>query len=127
MGQPANSDSLSAKGRVEKEVLELLIDGLNGGELTVETARAAARETLVTLEKLDAHEETLADFYKDLSDKYPIFSELYDRVKADIVKAKEFSAYRQALSAIHQGELAKAHNIAQGAIVSTAHESNNPN
>lgn len=127
MGQPANSDALSAKGRVEKEVLELLIDGLNSGELTVDKAREAARETLTTLEKLDSHEETLAEFYKNLSDKYPIFAELYDRVKSDVVKAKEFSAYRQALSAIHGGEIDKAHAIAQSAIVKTAHESTNAN
>lgn len=127
MGQPANASPLSAKGRVEKEVLELLIDGLNSGELTVDSAKAAARETLATLEKLDAHEETLAEFYKNLAEKYPIFAELYDKVNSEIVKTKEFSAYRQALSAIHNGELEKAHAIAKGAIVATAHESNNPN
>lgn len=127
MGQPANAVALSAKGRVEKEVLELLIDGLNSGELTVDKAREAARETLATLEKLDTHEETLAEFYKNLSEKYPIFAELYDRVKSDVVKAKEFSAYRQAITAIHTGEIDKAHAIANNAIVATAHESTNTN
>jgi len=127
MVQSASVGVLSAKRRVEKEVLELLIDGLNSGELTVDKAREAARETLETLEKLDTHEETLAEFYKSLSEKYPIFAELYDRVKSDVVKAKEVSAYRQAIAAIHTGQMEKAHSIAQGAIVATAHESGNAN
>ena len=121
MVQPA----LSAKARIEKEVLEVIIDGLNSGDLTVESARQAAKEVLATLEKIDKHEESIAQFYKNLAQKYPVFNLLYTRINAEIVKSKELSAHRQALAAIDAGNIDEAHKIAQMAINQSAHESNN--
>jgi len=121
MDQPA----LSVKARIEKEVLEVIIDGLNSGELTVENARQAAKEVLATLEKIDKHEESIAQFYKSLAEKYPVFNLLYTRINAEIVKAKELSAHRQALAAIDAGNIDEAHKIAQMAINQSAHEPNN--
>jgi len=112
MVQPA----LSAKARIEKEVLEVIIDGLNSGDLTVESARQAAKEVLATLEKIDKHEESIAQFYKNL---------LYTRINAEIVKSKELSAHRQALAAIDAGNIDEAHKIASMAINQSAHEPNN--
>ena len=121
MDQPA----LSVKARIEKEVLEVIIDGLNSGELTVENARQAAKEVLATLEKIDKHEESIAQFYKNLAQKYPVFNLLYTRINAEIVKSKELSAHRQALAAIDAGNIDEAHKIAQMAINQSAHEPNN--
>ena len=121
MVQPA----LSAKARIEKEVLEVIIDGLNSGDLTVESARQAAKEVLATLEKIDKHEESIAQFYKNLAEKYPVFNLLYTRINAEIVKSKELSAHRQALAAIDAGNIDEAHKIAQMAINQSANESNN--
>ena len=121
MDQPA----LSVKARIEKEVLEVIIDGLNSGDLTVESARQAAKEVLATLEKIDKHEESIAQFYKNLAEKYPVFNLLYTRINAEIVKSKELSAHRQALAAIDAGNIDEAHKIAQMAINQSANESNN--
>ena len=121
MDQPA----LSVKARIEKEVLEVIIDGLNSGELTVENARQAAKEVLATLEKIDKHEESIAQFYKSLAEKYPVFNLLYTRINAEIVKAEELAAHRQALAAIDAGNIDEAHKIAQMAINQSAHEPNN--
>ena len=121
MVQPA----LSLKARIEKEVLEVIIDGLNSGDLTVESARQAAKEILATLEKIDKHEESIAQFYKNLAQKYPVFNLLYTRINAEIVKSKELSAHRQALAAIDAGNIDEAHKIASMAINQSAHEPNN--
>lgn len=123
MDQPA----LSVKARIEKEVLEVIIDGLNSGDLTVESARQAAKEVLATLEKIDKHEESIAAFYKNLAKKYPVFNLLYTRINAEIVKSKELSAHRQALVALDAGNIDQAHEIAKGAIESSVHETANNN
>src|SRR3989344_1037970 len=121
MDQPA----LSAKARVEKEVLDTIIDGLNSGQLTIELARQAARETLNALGEIEKHEESIADFYKNLASKYPVFNILYTRVKDEIVKSKELSAHRQAFAAIDAGNIEEAHKIASIAINQSAHEATN--
>lgn len=121
MNQPA----LSPKTRVEKEVVDVIIDSLNGGDLTVEGAREVARLTLGTLVKIEQHEESVVQFYKDLASKYPIFNILYTKVKGEIVKSKELSAYRQALTAIHAGNVDEAHRIASLTIKQSAHEATN--
>src|SRR3972149_8580806 len=121
MDQPA----LAVKRRIEKEVLEVIIDGLNSGDLTVESARQVAKEVLATLEKIDKHEESIAQFYKSLAQKYPVFNFLYTRINAEIVKSKELSAHRQALAAIDAGNIDEAHKIASMAINKSAHETVN--
>src|SRR4030042_6984829 len=121
MDQPA----LSAKARIEKDVVEVIIDGLNSGELTVDAARQAAREVLATLTKIDKHEQSIAQFYKDLAQKYPVFNLLYTRIKSEIVKSKELSAHRQALAAIDVGNIDEAQKIAKTAISQSAHETAN--
>lgn len=121
MVQPA----LSFKTRIEKEVLEVIIDGLNSGDLTVESARQVAKEVLATLEKIEKHEESIAEFYKNLAEKYPVFNLLYTRINAEIVKSKELSAHRQALAAIDAGNIDEAHKIAQMAINQSANETGN--
>lgn len=118
----AASAALSAKKRVEKDVLGAIMDGLSGGEIDSQKAQEIAKETLVTLKMLDEHEETLEKFYKNLSDKYDIFKILYTNVRADIAKAKELSAHRKALAAINAGDLEGARQIATTAILGTANE-----
>ena len=113
---------LSAKARVEKEIVNVIIDGLNSGEMTVEAARQAARDTLATVNKIEEHEDSILKFYKNLSEKYPVFEILYTRVKDEIIKSREISQYRQALSAIDAGDMSGAHEIAKSAISQTAHE-----
>lgn len=111
-----------AKKQVEKEVLDTIVDGLNSGQLTVENAREIARETLATLSKIDEHEETVVDFYKNLAAKHAIFNFLYTRVRNDIAKSKEMSAHRMALVAIHEGRVDDAQKIATTAMSKTANE-----
>ncbi|MEX2028262.1 MAG: hypothetical protein WD988_02070 [Candidatus Curtissbacteria bacterium] len=120
-------DSVSAKKRVEKEVLDAIINGLNSGKLPLEEAQLAARETLATLEKIDKHEETIEEFYRNLAEKYPPFQILYTKVKDELTRSREVSAYRQALSAIDEGQIDQAHQIAKGALEATANETANIN
>lgn len=110
------------KKQVEKDVLSTIVGGLNSGELTADNAKEIAKETLATLSKIDEHEETVVDFYKNLSTKHPIFNFLYTRVRNDIAKSKEMSAHRMALVAIHEGRVDEAQKIASGAINKTANE-----
>ena len=117
--------ALSAKSRVEKEVVDVIIDGLNSGDMTVEQAQQAARDTLTTVEKIEEHEDSIVNFYKNLSDKYPVFKILYTKVKSEIIKSREISQYRQALTAIDAGNFDNAHQIAKTALVQTAHETKN--
>ncbi|KKS04211.1 hypothetical protein A2W45_01420 [Candidatus Curtissbacteria bacterium RIFCSPHIGHO2_12_41_11] len=121
MDQPAPS----IKTRIEKEVLDVIIDGLRSGDLSVDNAREVAHQTLTTLERIEKHEESLIDFYKNLAQKYPVFSLLYTRIKDEIVKAKELGAHRQALAAIDAGNIDEAHKIASMAINQSAHEATN--
>ena len=118
MVQPA----LSAKARIEKEVLGTIIDGLNSGELTAENAQAVAKDTLSTLQNVDQHEESILKFYKELSQKHPLFKILYTRINAEIVKARELSEHRNALVALDTGNIDEAKKIATGAMEATAHE-----
>lgn len=121
MDQPA----ISAKKRVEKEVLDTIMDGLGSGDLDSQKAQDIARETLATLKLLDEHEESLEKFYKNLASKYPIFSLLYTKIRGDIAHSREMTAHRQALAAIDAGKIDEAHQIAKGAIAQTAHEATN--
>lgn len=113
---------LSAKKRVEKEVFEAIIDGLNSGEMTVEQARQAAKETLATVNQIEAHEDSILEFYKNLALKYPVFEILKNKVQDEIIRSREISHYRKALSAIDAGDIDSAHQIAKSALSETAHE-----
>lgn len=121
------SKDVADKKRVEKEVLEVLIKNLNDGTITVDAAREAARLTLAEVERIEKHEESAADFYKNLASKYPVFNILYTKIKGDLASIREISAHRQALAAIDSGKIEEAHKIAQGAIAKTAHETGNTN
>lgn len=114
--------AISPRNRVARDVLDVIIDGLNSGEMPLAQAQQAARETLATIDKIEKHEESILDFYKNLAQKYPVFEILYTRVKDEIIKSREISQYRQALSAIDSGDLASAHEIAKSALTQTAHE-----
>lgn len=116
------ASTLSAKYRVEKEIVDAIVDGLNSGEMTVEQAQLAARDTLATVGEIEQHEDSILNFYKNLSDKYPVFKILYTKVKAEIIKSREISQYRQALGAIDAGNFDSAHQIAKNALGKTAHE-----
>ena len=118
---------LSAKQRVEKEVLDAIIDGLNSGELTVEQAQSAAKDTLATLNKIDEHENSLLEFYKNLAAKHEIFALLYTKVKDEIIRSREMSDWRKALSAIDAGDINGAHAIVKTAISQSSHEATNTN
>lgn len=122
-----NQPGISAKQRVEKEVLDTIISGLNSGDIDSQKAQDIARETLTTLKMLDEHDETIEKFYKNLSEKYAIFKFLYTRVKAEIVKARELSAHRKAIEAVDAGDIGKAQQIASGAITETDDETANFN
>ena len=117
-----NQPESVAKERVEKEVLEVIIKNLYSGGIKVEEARLVARETLAQIEKIEKQEESIIDFYKDLSEKFPAFKVLYTKIKGELALPRELSAHRQALAAIHSGDIDRANKIAQTALVQTAHE-----
>lgn len=116
---------LADKKRVEKEVLEVLIKNLNDGTITVDAAREAARLTLAEVERIEKHEESALDFYKNLASKYPVFNILYTKIKGDLASMREISAHKQALTLIDEGKIEEAHKIARGAIAQTSHETSN--
>lgn len=117
-----NKSQISLKEKVEREVLEEVIDGLNSGNLPLETAREIARETLDTIKKIEAHEESVVDFYRKLSAMHPSFNILYTKVKGEILMNREMSDYRKALSAIGEGKIEEANAIVNSAIAQTANE-----
>lgn len=121
MPQPVLSD----KRRVEKEVVEVLIKNLYSGDISVDKARLVAKETLAEVERIEKHEETVVDFYKSLSYKFPSFNILYTKIKGEIAAPRESSAHKLALTAINSGNIEEAHKIAQSAIAHTAHETHN--
>lgn len=121
MDQPA----ISAKKKVEKEVLEVIIKNLNAGTLKVNDAKLVAKLTLSEVKRIEMHEETVADFYKNLSEKYPVFLILYTKIKGDLAASRELSAHREALAAIDSGKIDEAHKIARGAVAQTANETSN--
>lgn len=117
--------NLPLRERIAREVVGVIIDALNSGDLPLEKAKAAAGETLTTLDKIEKHEETVAEFYKSLAKKYPVFNVLYTKIISDMAKSKEMSAYKEALAAIESGDVKGAHQIASSAISQSAHETTN--
>lgn len=115
-------DSVSLKTRVEKEVVDQLIASLNNGSLSVEDAQQISRDTLGAVDSIERHEKSVIDFYETLAQKHPSFEILYTRIKGQLLRAHEVSAYKDALSAIDAGDLDTAKNIAGDAIDKTADE-----
>jgi len=112
----------SLKTQVQKEVLIEIIQGLTTKTMTLEEAQIIARETLAASDKIETHEESVIEFYKDLAQKHKRFENLYTKVKGDILRSREVTAYRDALSAIDSGNIDAAHKIAQTALNTTANE-----
>lgn len=115
----------SLRIKVEKEVLEQLLSDLVADKIDLEKAREIARETLVKIDEIEKHEESVMQFYENLSKKHEPFKMLYTKVKGDILRGREVNAYRSALMAIHSGDVGSAQNIAKGALATTANETAN--
>lgn len=113
---------MTVRKRVSQEVLDQLIKGLESGEMTIEQAKAIARETLATLAEIEKHEEMILEFYRKLASEHPLFKLLYTRIKAEILKAREIAEYKAALVAIEAGNVAEANEILKSAIEQTANE-----
>lgn len=113
---------ISARRRVAKEVSDEIIKGLNAGTMSLEDARAIARETLAILDEIERHEDLVLSFYEKMAEKYTVFKLLYTRVKGEILKAREIAEYRAALIAIEAGNVAEANEILKAAIAETANE-----
>lgn len=122
-----DNKKLSAKDRVAREVLDEIIDGLNSGTLTLEKAQEVARLTLATLDKIEKHEDAIIDFYRELSERYENFKVLYTKIKEEILRSREITAYRNALVAIDSGRIEEAKDIVDRAIEETANETTNIN
>lgn len=122
-----DNKKLSAKDRVAREVLDEIIDGLNSGTLTLEKAQEVARLTLATLDKIEKHEDAIIDFYRELSERYENFKVLYTKIKEEILRSREITAYRNALVAIDSGRIEEAKDIVDAAIEETANETTNIN
>lgn len=116
---------LSAKDRVEKEVLNLILSEMESGKLTLPQAQDVAKVTLEKIGEIEAHQEAVLTFYESLARKYPAFQLLYTQAKGDLVKSKELTAYKQALEAIHAGNVAGANQIVESAVAQTANETTN--
>lgn len=112
----------SLKNKVAKEVLDQLLNDLGTYKITVPVAKQIARDTLNALDKIESHEKSLVDFYADLSVKHEPFKMLYTKVKGEVLRSHEENAYRDALSAIHSGDVGTAQQIASGALTKTANE-----
>ena len=115
-------NSVSLKNKIEREVLDEIIESLGNGSLTVGEAQQIARETIATIDAVERHEKTIVDFYKGLSERHKQFEILYTKAKGDILRAHEETALKDALAAIEAGNVDNAHKIAQGAIEKTADE-----
>lgn len=120
-----SKSQITLKDRVEKEVLDEIIDNLNNGSLTSEVAQQIAKETLEAIRKIEDHEESILDFYKRLSEKHPSFEILYTKLKAEILMNREISDYKKALLAIDSGNIDQAHSIVNSAISQSTNEAFN--
>lgn len=120
-----NNPQISLREKVEREVLNEVIGGLNSGSIPLEKAREIARETLVAIKKIGEHEESVLNFYQKLSKMHPAFNVLYSRVKGEIIMNREVSEYRKALLAIDQGKINEANKIVNSALGKTANETVN--
>ena len=112
----------SLKTQVQKEVLKEIIHGLTSKTMNLEEAQTIARETLAASDKIETHEETVMEFYKELAENHKRFANLYTKVKGDILRSREVTAYRDALRSIDAGDIDAAHQIAQTALSTTANE-----
>ena len=112
----------SARRRVSEEVLDQLIKGLENGEITVDQARAIAKETLATLAEIEKHEDKILEFYQKLASQHPAFKLLYTRLKGEILKSREIAEYKMALVAIENGNVTEANEILKTAIEQSANE-----
>ncbi|MEK7581452.1 MAG: hypothetical protein AAB512_04155 [Patescibacteria group bacterium] len=115
-------EPLSVKTQIEKDVLARILLGLHNFTMTVEAAREIARMTLATVDKIVKHEETVVEFYRDLAKKHKSFEILYTKVKGEILRGQEITAYRDALNLVNEGKIEEANKIAQGALDITANE-----
>jgi hypothetical protein len=112
----------SLKTQVQKEVLVEIIHGLTSKTMKLDEAQAIARETLAASDKIERHEESVMEFYNELAKNHKRFLNLYTKVKGDILRDREVTAYRDALSAIDAGNIDAAHQIAKSALSTTANE-----
>lgn len=113
---------LSARDRVASEVIAEIINGLNSGKMSLEEAQGAARLTLDTLNRIEKHEDTVIEFYKQLSGKYELFKILYTKIRDEIMRSREIVAWKNALEAIDSGRIEEAKDIVDMAIDQTANE-----
>ena len=90
--------------------------------MSIEDARAIAKETLVILDEIEKHDDLILSFYEKMAKKYTVFKLLYTRVKGEILKAREIAEYKAALMAIEDGNVAEANEILKAAIAETAYE-----
>lgn len=120
-----DNTQISLREKVEREVLNEIIDGLNTGSIPLEKAREIAKETLAEISKIEKHEESILNFYQKLSKMHPAFNVLYSRVKGEIIMNREVSEYRKALTAIDEGKIDEANTIVNSALGKTANETVN--
>ena len=120
-----NSSPISLRDKIEREVLNEIIDGLNSGSLSSIKAQEASKKALEALKKIDSHEESILNFYHELAQLDPVFEILYTKAKGEILMSREVSDYKKALNAINLGRIDEAHSIAKSSIAQTANETVN--
>ena len=109
---------------IEGDVLRIILDEAEKGILSLSEAQAAATMTLQNLAPVK-DQETILNFYAQLSRRFPIFELLYTRAKESLVKEEELAAYEEALKTIEAGDIKGARAVIDQALQKTAHEATN--
>ena len=104
------------KEKIEKAVLDIIIDDLRAGRMTVEAAKEIARLTLEEVPLIDSNEKIL-NLFSRLTSTHKSFEELYIKEKSDSIKRKEVFVWQTALELIHQGKLDEAQELVNKAVV----------
>lgn len=105
-----NSLPSSDRQRAEKAVLEIIIDELKSGQMTVGDARQIARLMLEEAPKIDTNQRIL-ELFSRLAQTHQAFKKLYIHEKSDSIKRRELAAWQEALELINQGKIDEAQTL----------------
>lgn len=105
-----NSLASSDRQRAEKVVLEIIIDELKSGQMTVSQAQQIARLMLEEAPKVDTNQRIL-ELFSRLAQTHQAFKKLYIQEKSDSIKRRELAAWQEALKLIDQGKIDEAQTL----------------
>lgn len=103
------------KEQVQGKILQEISDDLKKGELSSDETTKIAGFVQEKIKLVNDRNELLA-FLKELSDKWPIFNNIYQVEKGEEEQKKDVQAAEKAKELIKEGKLDEAISVAKNAI-----------